>query len=59
MARGTRTAEKPATGARERSISQQEIARVAYELFERRGREPGHDFEDWLQAERIVRACRA
>jgi HSP20 family protein len=27
------------------------IARRAYELFEARGREHGHDWEDWLRAE--------
>jgi len=26
----------------------------AYELYERRGRENGHDVEDWLQAESEV-----
>ncbi len=36
--------------------SEQEVAVVAYELYERRGRVQGHDREDWLQAERIVRA---
>jgi HSP20 family protein len=30
---------------------QQEIARRAYELFEERGYEHGHDFEDWARAE--------
>ena len=28
------------------------IARRAYELYEQRGRENGHDWDDWLQAER-------
>ena len=27
------------------------VARRAYELFEARGCEHGHDWEDWLQAE--------
>jgi hypothetical protein len=27
------------------------IARRAYELFEKRGREIGHDLDDWLRAE--------
>ena len=27
------------------------IARRAYELFQQRGAEPGHEIEDWLQAE--------
>ena len=33
-----------------------EVARRAYEIFQRRGSEPGHDVEDWLEAERQVRA---
>jgi hypothetical protein len=32
------------------------IARKAYELYERRGCEPGHEFEDWLEAERQIAA---
>ena len=31
---------------------EQEIRRRAYELYLERGEEPGHDLEDWLQAER-------
>jgi len=31
-----------------------EIARVAYELYEKRGRAHGDELEDWLEAERIV-----
>ena len=31
-----------------------EIAKVAYELFEVRGRVDGWDLDDWLNAERIV-----
>ena len=30
------------------------IAEVAYELYEQRGREDGHDLEDWVKAEAIV-----
>ncbi len=38
----------------------QEIRARAYELFEQRGREPGHDLDDWLQAEaEIVRPARS
>ena len=33
-----------------------EIARRAYELYETRGSEPGHELEDWLQAEREIDA---
>jgi hypothetical protein len=33
----------------------QRVEQKAYELFERRGRYPGHELEDWLEAERLVR----
>ena len=33
---------------------QQKIAEIAYFLYEDRGKETGHDLEDWLEAERIV-----
>ena len=28
----------------------EEIAKAAYYFFEERGRQPGHDVEDWLRA---------
>jgi hypothetical protein len=28
------------------------IRKRAYQLFEARGRQPGHELDDWLQAER-------
>lgn len=31
------------------------IRRRAYELFEERGRQSGHDVEDWLSAEREIK----
>jgi hypothetical protein len=33
-------------------MTDRDIARRAYELYEKRGREHGHDLDDWLQAER-------
>jgi hypothetical protein len=36
-----------------------EVATVAYELFEARGRIPVRDLDDWLDAERIVLARHA
>lgn len=30
------------------------IAKKAYELYEKRGGQHGHDLEDWLEAERSV-----
>jgi hypothetical protein len=32
-----------------------EVRRLAYEMAERRGFEPGHETEDWIAAEREVR----
>jgi hypothetical protein len=32
--------------------SRDDVARRAYELFQARGNEPGHDLEHWLEAER-------
>ena len=37
----------------------EQIRARAYELFEQRGGEPGHDMEDWLQAEAEVTQQRA
>ena len=41
------------TGGRER-LSRDEIARLAYHLFETRGRRDGHDVDDWLVAEQAL-----
>ena len=38
------------TGGRERP-SRDEIARLAYHLYETRGRRDGQDLDDWLSAE--------
>jgi len=45
--------EEPPAPARE------EIARRAYELFQQRGGEPGHEEDDWLRAEQALREERA
>ncbi len=52
-----RTAMEPSTSERP-AVSdelQQQIARLAFQLYEARGREDGHDVEDWLQAEAALR----
>jgi len=38
---------------------QDEIRRRAYELYEQRGREDGHDLEDWLRAEKEIKQMRS
>ena len=35
----------------ETSPTHEEIAQLAYSLYESRGRQDGHDIEDWLRAE--------
>ena len=40
-------------------LSQERLEKIrhrAYELYEARGREEGHDVEDWLQAEAEIEA---
>jgi len=36
-------------------VADADVARRAYDLYLARGGEPGHDVEDWLQAERDLR----
>jgi Protein of unknown function (DUF2934) len=36
-------------------VSEDDIARRAFELYCDRGREDGHDVDDWLNAERELR----
>ena len=63
MARTIGFAVKRSTGAQEPRLSRQgpapvdreEVAKAAYELFERRGGTHGNDQQDWFEAERIVR----
>jgi hypothetical protein len=37
-------------------VMHEEIARKAYELWEQSGRIPGHDLDNWIEAERIMKA---
>ena len=49
----------PAIKTMNPSISKEDlhglIAKKAFELFEKRGKKPGHAMDDWLEAERIVK----
>ncbi len=38
--------------------SEHEVRELAYRLYEERGRQNGHDLEDWLKAEAIIRERR-
>jgi outer membrane protein TolC len=50
----TKAADHSSKALKNRSgqATNRDIARRAYELYEKRGREHGHDLDDWLQAER-------
>ena len=39
------------------TVSGNDVAGRAYDLYLARGREPGHDVDDWLQAEREFRSA--
>ena len=56
MARSMRaaTSSPQRAEARHGQVTSEDVARVAYELFQQRGGLHGHDLEDWLEAERIV-----
>ena len=41
------------------AASEQEIRGRAYEIYLERGAEPGHELEDWLQAERELTAIQS
>ena len=50
------TADDNARPAQQARLTENDIARRAYELYVLRGREDGGDLDDWLQAERELRA---
>lgn len=55
MAKGA-SAKTPRRSARISSEKVREmIGKKAYELYEKRGREDGHDLDDWLEAEKFVK----
>jgi hypothetical protein len=47
--------ESPTAAAIASAVTESEIARRAFELYCDRGREDGHDVDDWLNAERELR----
>ena len=50
---------KLAVAGDHRTITKDDVARRAYELFLARGRAEGRDVEDWLEAERQLEASMA
>lgn len=54
-----KTAPRRPTPSENDPDSQQVIRKRAYELYEFRGKEEGHDLDDWLQAESELKQARA
>jgi hypothetical protein len=51
MPHPTRTPTTKPEAAPSPEMIQEQIRYLAYELYEQRGREDGHDLDDWLRAE--------
>ena len=51
MPNPTRTSTTKPEAAPSPEMIQEQIRYLAYELYEQRGREDGHDLDDWLRAE--------
>ena len=51
----TPTRKKAEYGETEDNGMQQSIQERAYELYLNRGEQPGHEIDDWLQAEREIK----
>ncbi len=47
-------AKTPPTKVQEPQDLEEEIRARAYQMYEERGREDGHDLDDWLMAEREI-----
>jgi hypothetical protein len=52
------TAERAPKSRRPVTVTDDDIARRAYDLYVARGCEDGHDMDDWAQAERELRKKR-
>ena len=62
MAQKTATARSNGLGYKYKKSSsneQKEIENLAYQFFAERGYEHGHDQEDWLRAEAIIKSRRS
>jgi hypothetical protein len=58
--KSTRSSPSSAARTTESTVDlQEQVRRRAYELYEQRGREDGHELDDWLQAESEVVQRRA
>ena len=56
---GEAASPRPSGAKADKPLDRAEVARRAYALFEQRGGAAGHDWEDWLAAERQLEEERA
>ncbi|MFN8179023.1 MAG: DUF2934 domain-containing protein [bacterium] len=59
--RGTRSEVEPTSDRAPEKREEENatsVAELAYRIYEERGRQEGHDLEDWLEAERRIAASR-
>ena len=47
--------EAPGSSPADEQPVYEEIAKFAYELYQKRGKADGNDLEDWFEAEKILR----
>lgn len=55
-ATGTAKAKRPTSTNRPNGVSADDVAKRAYEIYLSRGGNHGADFDDWLEAERQLKA---
>jgi hypothetical protein len=56
LKRTRRATTKQETARPETAVSELEISRLAYEIYEQRGRTDGAQLDDWLRAEQQLRS---
>jgi hypothetical protein len=56
LKRTRRTTAQRDTDTPETGVSELEISRLAYEIYEQRGRTDGAQLDDWLRAEQQLRS---
>ena len=44
------------SGTSSKKVKQDRVAQIAYQLWEKAGREDGKDLDHWFEAERILRS---
>jgi hypothetical protein len=56
--RAAAAADRPTVSPARPTITRDDIARLAYDLYLRRGAANGHDLDDWLRAEHELQHAR-